>query len=60
MYRYRTEAETIDVDELWLQEWAARGIAMIEHSLANHDAFEDFLRTRNDLESGNGDRRRDA
>jgi hypothetical protein len=60
MSSYELHTETLDVDELWLQEWAARGIAMIERTLANHAAFEDYLRIRPDLESGDGDRRRDA
>ena len=46
---------TLDVDELWLREWAAQGIAALERSLAKHAAFEEYLRTRADLQSANGD-----
>jgi hypothetical protein len=52
--------ESLDVDELWLREWAARGIAAIERTLAKHAAFEDYLRARGDLQSADGDRRPDA
>jgi hypothetical protein len=50
----------VDVDELWLREWAAQGIAALERSLAKHAAFEEYLRTRSDLKSADGDRRPDA
>jgi hypothetical protein len=50
----------LDVDELWLREWAAQGIAALERSLAKHAAFEDYLRRRADLQSDDGDRRPDA
>jgi hypothetical protein len=52
--------ESLDVDELWLREWAARGIAAIERTLAKHAAFEEYLRARADLQSADGDRRPDA
>lgn len=52
--------ESLDVDELWLCEWAALGIAAIERTLAKHAAFEEYLRTRADLQSADGDRRPDA
>jgi hypothetical protein len=52
--------ESLDVDELWLREWAAHGIAAIERTLAKHAAFEEYLRTRSDLQSADGDRRPDA
>jgi hypothetical protein len=52
--------ESLDVDELWLREWAAYGIAAIERTLAKHAAFEEYLRTRSDLQSADGDRRPDA
>jgi hypothetical protein len=53
-------AHHVDVDELWLREWAAQGIAAIERSLAKHAAFEEYLRSRADLQSADGDRRPDA
>jgi hypothetical protein len=36
----------IDVDELWLREWAAAGLEEIERYLANQAAFADYLRDR--------------
>ena len=48
----QNDAHTISVDEAWLQEWAAEGIAALEALLAIHAAFDDYLRTRQD--SGNG------
>lgn len=53
-------SESLDVDELWLREWAARGIAAIERTLAKHAAFEEYLRIRDHLQSADGDRRPDA
>jgi hypothetical protein len=43
---------TISVDEAWLREWAAEGIAAIERLLAAHAAFDEFLRTRHDQSDG--------
>jgi hypothetical protein len=60
MSAYGIHPESIDVDELWLREWAARGIAAIEGTLAKHAAFEEYVRTRADLQSADGDRRPDA
>jgi hypothetical protein len=60
MSTHEIQPESIDVDQLWLREWAARGIAAIERSLANHAAFEAYLRSRTDLQSADGDRRPDA
>jgi hypothetical protein len=60
MSRLDINPESLDVDELWLREWAARGIAAIERTLAKHAAFEEYLRTRADLQSPDGDRRPDA
>ena len=60
MSSYDFQPQSLDVDELWLSEWAARGIAAIERSLAKHAAFEEYLRTRSDLQSADGDRRPDA
>ncbi len=42
------------VDDAWLREWAAEGIAALERLLAAHAAFDDYLRTRQD--SSDGDR----
>ena len=60
MNDHTTAAHHVDVDELWLLEWAAQGIAAIELSLGKHAAFEEYLRTRSDLQSADGDRRPDA
>jgi len=38
----------LDVDELWLREWAAEGIAALERLLAKHAAFAEFLRRRDE------------
>jgi hypothetical protein len=43
------------VDELWLREWAAEGIAALERYLAKQAAFAAFLVARNVLDSGHGD-----
>ena len=48
-----TDTTTISVDEAWLREWAAEGIAAIERLLASHAAFDDYLRTRHDQGDGN-------
>jgi hypothetical protein len=50
----------LDVDQAWLTEWAAEGIAAIEHYLAKQAAFTRYLRSRRDLHSGDGDRPTDA
>ena len=42
------------VDDAWLREWAAEGIAALERLLAAHAAFDEYLRTRQD--SSDGDR----
>jgi hypothetical protein len=44
------------VDELWLHDWAAEGIAALERYLAKHAAFAAFLAARDALHSGRGDR----
>jgi len=55
-----SETVVLGVDDLWLHEWAREGIAAIERSLANHAAFEAYLRHRGDLQSDDGDGRPDA
>ena len=50
----RTDTTTISVDDLWLREWAAEGIAALERLLAAHAAFDAYLRTRHDQSDGNG------
>jgi hypothetical protein len=51
------DTTTISVDDAWLREWAAEGIAALERLLAEHAAFDEFLRTRQDEDDG---RRADA
>jgi hypothetical protein len=51
------DTTTISVDEAWLREWAAEGIAALERLLAAHAAFDEFLSTRQDEDDG---RRADA
>ena len=53
----RRDTTTISVDEAWLHEWAAEGVAALERLLAAHAAFDEFLRTRQDEDDG---RRADA
>ena len=50
-----SDLTAIDVDELWLREWAAAGLERIERYLADHAAFAEYLRLRAALESGDGD-----
>jgi hypothetical protein len=46
------DTTTISVDDAWLREWAAEGIAALERLLAAHAAFDEFLRTRQDADDG--------
>jgi hypothetical protein len=39
----RTDITTISVDEAWLAEWAAEGIAALDRLLAAQAAFVHFL-----------------
>jgi hypothetical protein len=50
-----TISSAAPVDELWLHDWAAEGIAALESYLAKHAAFAAFLAARDDLHSGRGD-----
>jgi hypothetical protein len=54
-----TNIHIAPVDEAWIADWAAEGIAALERSLANHAAFEQYLLER-DLESSDGDGAPDA
>lgn len=47
-----TDITTISVDDAWLREWAAEGIAALERLLAAYAAFDAFLRTRQDEDDG--------
>jgi hypothetical protein len=59
MSEHQTHTE-LDVDQAWLTEWAAEGIAALERYLVKQDAFARYLRSRGDLHSGDGDRPTDA
>ena len=39
-----TDITKIDVDELWLREWAEEGILRLDRYLACHAAFDEYLR----------------
>ena len=41
-----SDTTAIDVDELWLREWAGEGLAELGRYLAKRAAFADFLRER--------------
>jgi hypothetical protein len=60
MSEHHTPIELLDVDEAWVAEWAAEGIAALERHLAKHAAFAEYLRSRDALHSYDGDRRPDA
>jgi hypothetical protein len=47
------ETDRVSVDDAWLREWAAEGIAALERLLAAHAAFDAFLRARQDDDDGN-------
>jgi hypothetical protein len=55
MSDYHTIPSATPVDELWLRDWAAEGIAALERYLAKHAAFAAFLAARDVLDSGRGD-----
>jgi hypothetical protein len=44
-----TDITEIDVDDLWLREWAEKGIAACELYLARRAAFEEYLRDRGEV-----------
>lgn len=60
MSNHETHIRRLDVDDLWLHEWASEGIAALECYLAKHAAFAAYLRACSDLQSADGDRRPDA
>jgi hypothetical protein len=47
------DTDRVSVDDAWLREWAAEGIAALERLLAAHAAFDAFLRARQDDDDGN-------
>lgn len=46
------DPSTVSVDDAWLGEWAAEGIAGLERLLAAHAAFDAYLRDRQDCDHG--------
>lgn len=48
----QTDFATLSVDDVWLREWAAEGIAALERLLAAHAGFDEYLRTRQDADDG--------
>ena len=50
-----TYSSTVPVDELWLGDWAAEGIAALEQYLAKQAAFAAFLAHEDVLDSTDGD-----
>ena len=55
MTEHITHLNSVSVDDLWLGDWAAEGIAAIEAYLSKHAAFAAFLSARDGLDSTNGD-----
>jgi hypothetical protein len=49
-----THITTISVEDMFIADWAAEGIAAIERHLAKYAAFADY-RVRGDRESDDGD-----
>lgn len=55
MSEYNTTSSAAPVDELWVRDWAAEGLAALERYLAKQAAFAAFLLARGDLDSDRGD-----
>ena len=55
MNTHHINPNTVSVDELWLGEWAAEGIAALQDYLSRHAAFAAFLDARSGLDSTYGD-----
>jgi predicted nucleic-acid-binding protein len=51
--------EQLDVEAIWIADWAAMGIEAIERYLATQAAFAAYLHSR-DLDSDDGDGRASA
>jgi type IV secretory pathway VirD2 relaxase len=54
-----TATEILSVEEAWIADWAAEGIAALERHLAKQAAFQDYLDDRDlhSVDSHDGDRR---
>ena len=55
MNTHDTDLGHLPVDEAWIADWAAEGIAALEQYLAKHAAFAAYLRQRGGVPSHNGD-----
>lgn len=49
--------DELDVEQIWIADWAAMGIEAIERYLAAQAAFAAYLRVHDDLDSDDGDGR---
>jgi hypothetical protein len=56
MSDHTNDTHALPVDDAWLHDWAAEGIAALERYLAKQAAFAAFLTARRLLDHGNGDR----
>jgi hypothetical protein len=54
MSDHHTHQNSTPVDELWLRDWAAEGLAALERYLAKHAAFAAFLAAKSLLDSNGG------
>ena len=50
-----THITRVSVEDVFIADWAAEGMAAIEQHLAKHAAFADYLRAQGDPESDDGD-----
>ena len=55
MSNHHTHISAVPVDEAWVDDWAAEGIAALEVYLAKQAAFASFLAARGLLDSNDGD-----
>jgi hypothetical protein len=50
-----THITTVSVEDVFIADWAAEGMAAIEQHLAKHAAFAEYLLAQADPESDDGD-----
>ena len=55
MSTHHTHLVHLPVDEAWIADWAAEGVAALEQYLAKHAAFAEYLRRRGGVPSADGD-----
>ncbi len=61
MSKHITRRSALPVEEAWIADWVAEGVAALERYLARQAAFADYLREReSDLHSDDGDARTSA